>query len=77
MQLLQNVSRRLNLKRNSARVPIKDKEMAGDSTDINLSEADRLANESESEQETMDELNKALAEARLKGQKGLQESTNL
>ena len=50
----------------------KGKEMAGNSTDINLSEADRLARNQKREQETMDELNKALAEARLKGQKGLQ-----
>ncbi|NCB73105.1 MAG: conjugative transposon protein TraM, partial [Clostridia bacterium] len=50
----------------------KGKEMTGNSADINLSEADRLTRNQKREQETMDELNKALAEARLKGQKGLQ-----
>lgn len=50
----------------------KGKDMAGNSADINLSEAERLARNQKREQETLDELNKALAEARLKGQKGLQ-----
>ena len=44
-----------------------------DSSSINLSEADRLARSKQREQEVMDELNKALAEARLKGRKGLNE----
>ena len=50
----------------------KGKEIAGNSADINLSEANRLARNQKREQETLDELNKALAETRLKGQKGLQ-----
>lgn len=50
----------------------KGKDMAGNSADINLSEAERLARNQKREQETLDELNKALAETRLKGQKGLQ-----
>ena len=49
----------------------KGKDMMTDSTGISLSEADRLARNKQHEQEAMDELNKALAEARLKGQKGL------
>ncbi|MGL5254555.1 MAG: conjugative transposon protein TraM [Brevinema sp.] len=49
----------------------KGKVMMTDSTNISLSEADRLARHKQREQEAMDELNKALAEARLKGQKGL------
>ena len=49
----------------------KGKMMMTDSTNISLSEADRLARHKQREQEAMDELNKALAEARLKGQKGL------
>lgn len=53
----------------------KGKEMTGNSADINLSEADRLVRNQKREQETLDELNKALAEARLKGQKGLQNPT--
>lgn len=53
----------------------KGKDMAGNSADINLSEAERLARNQQREQETLDELNKALAEARLKGQKGLQNPT--
>ena len=53
----------------------KGKEMTGNSADINLSEADRLTRNQKREQETLDELNKALAEARLKGQKGLQNPT--
>lgn len=50
----------------------KGKVMMTDSTNISLSEADRLARHKQREQEAMDELNKALAEARLKGQKGLE-----
>lgn len=50
----------------------KGKDMAGNSADINLSEAERLARNQKREQETLDELNKALAETRLKGQKRLQ-----
>lgn len=50
----------------------KGKDMAGNSADINLSEAERLARNQKREQETLDELNKTLAETRLKGQKGLQ-----
>lgn len=50
----------------------KGKDMASNSADINLSEAERLARNQKREQETLDELNKALAETRLKGQKGLQ-----
>lgn len=49
----------------------KGKVMMTDSANISLSEADRLARHKQREQEAMDELNKALAEARLKGQKGL------
>ena len=53
----------------------KGKGMTENTADINLSEAERLARNQKREQETMDELNKALAEARLKGQKGLQNPT--
>ena len=49
----------------------KGKEMMIDSIGVNLSETDRLARNKQREQEAMNELNKALAEARLKGQKGL------
>src|SRR5574344_1700924 len=51
----------------------KGKDMMNDSSSINLTEADRLARSKQREQEVMDELNKALAEARLKGRKGLNE----
>src|SRR5574344_284655 len=50
----------------------KGNNMASGNADIDLSEADRLARNQKREQEIQDELNKALAEARLKGQKGLQ-----
>lgn len=50
----------------------KGKNMAGGNAGIDLNEADRLARNQKREQEIQDELNKALAEARLKGQKGLQ-----
>ena len=51
----------------------KGKGLMNDSSSISLSEADRLARSKQREQEVMDELNKALAEARLKGRKGLNE----
>ena len=54
----------------------KGKEMMTDSIGVNLSETDRLARNKQREQEAMNELNKALAEARLKGQKGLETVNN-
>lgn len=51
----------------------KGKGLMNDSSSISLSETDRLARSKQREQEVMDELNKALAEARLKGRKGLNE----
>lgn len=50
----------------------KGKEIGTASGESNLSETERLARNKKREQETLDELNKALAEARLKGQKGLE-----
>lgn len=50
----------------------KGKNMATGGADVNISETDRLARNKQREQETMAELNRALAEARLKGQKGLE-----
>ncbi len=54
----------------------KGKELMTDSIGVNLSETDRLARNKQREQEAMNELNKALAEARLKGQKGLETVNN-
>lgn len=47
--------------------------MASDTIGSSLSEEERIARGQQRQQEALDELNKALAEARLKGQKGLEE----
>lgn len=48
--------------------------MASDSIGSSLSEEERIARGQQRQQEALDELNKALAEARLKGQKGLEDA---
>lgn len=48
-------------------------ELMNDSINAPMSEEERIARGRERQQEALDELNKALAEARLKGQKGLEE----
>lgn len=50
--------------------------MTSDTASVPLSEADRLARSQQREAEAMAELNKALAEARLRGQRGLDEIPN-
>ena len=47
-------------------------QMAGDSIIMPVSEEERMARSQQRQQETLDELNKALAEARLKGRQGLE-----
>lgn len=47
--------------------------MASDTIGPSLSEEERIAHGQQRQQEALDELNKALAEARLKGQKGLED----
>ena len=48
-------------------------ELMNDSIDAPMSEEERIARGQQRQQEALDELNKALAEARLKGQKGLED----
>lgn len=48
-------------------------ELMNDSIDALMSEEERIARGQQRQQEALDELNKALAEARLKGQKGLED----
>lgn len=48
-------------------------ELMNDSINAPMSEEERIARGRERQQEALDELNKALAEARLKGQKGLED----
>lgn len=54
----------------------KGEEMMGDSTSTPLTEDERLARSKKRQDEALEELNKALAQARLAGQKGLESTTD-
>lgn len=54
----------------------KGEEMMGDSTSVPLTEEERLARSKKRQDEALEELNKALAQARLAGQKGIESTSD-
>lgn len=73
-----NCNARKRSRKNSGRVLKKRKDLMTDSTDLQpLSEAERLARSKQREQGALAELQKALAEARLNGQKNTEGVTDM